>query len=171
MSLGNVLLVHVSTMFAPPTKEEEQEYYALLEIPKYSNLAEIRKGFRKVTLRQQCDKMMLEWNAPQSLNESSKDDEGLGNTTAAFSRNNQRLRLLLLLVEQHEKALAALEERSVQVREAFRILGDRHLRQQYHLLQCRPSRYRMIRGPMRLLHWLTSHRKWFPLLVLQSVVL
>jgi preprotein translocase subunit Sec63 len=147
MSLSNVLLIHVSTLFLPQSerdrrKEQEQEYYALLDLPKYAPIADIRKSYRRISLRLSCDRMMLEWNA-----ESASSQEG------------------------HQKATAALEKRETSIKEAFQILGDKHLRQQYHLLQCRPSRYRVIRGPLAWNQNLTHSRRWFPFLVLQSVIL
>jgi curved DNA-binding protein CbpA len=146
MSLSNVLLIHVSTLFLPQSerdrrKEQEQEYYALLDLPKYAPIADIRKSYRRISLRLSCDRMMLDWTA-----ESTSQ-------------------------HQKAKATAALEKQEASVKEAFQILGDKHLRQQYHLLQCRPSRYRVIRGPLALNQNLTHSRRWFPLLVLQSVIL
>ena len=151
MSLTNVLLLHVSTMFLPPPSPvaEEGEYYDTLDhLPKYSALPEIRKAFRRVTLQIQCDRMMLEWQQQQQHNSSSSSPPSSSSTS-----------------------LAALDERERKVREAFRVLGDKHLRQQYHLLQCRPSRYRILRGPVARIHSLTHARKWFPLLILQSVIM
>ena len=142
MSLTNVLLIHVSSRYMPRTdaeekKEQEREYYNLLELPKYAPIADIRKSFRRLTLQIQCDRMMLEWNAPPDL----------------------------------QAGKTALDKREKLLREAFHILGDKHMRQQYHLLQCRPFRYGMIRGPLAVIHALTQSRRWFPLLVLQSVIL
>lgn len=149
MSLTNVLLIHVSSRYMPRTdkeekKEREREYYALLDLPKYSPVTEIRKSYRRLTLKIQCDRMMLEWN-------SSNDND-----------NEQ--------IAQHQAEKEALDEREALIKEAFQVLGDKHLRQQYHLLQCRPFRYGMIRGPLALIHALTQSRRWFPLLVLQSVI-
>ena len=146
MSLTNVLLIHVSTLFLPQTerqrrKERENEYYALLDLPKYAPIADIRKAYRRISLKLQCDRMMLEWNAPD------------------------------VPTDAHEKATATLDKQEKSIKEAFQILGDKHLRQQYHLLQCRPSRYRVIRGPLALIQNLTHSRRWFPFLVLQSVIL
>jgi curved DNA-binding protein CbpA len=158
MSLSNVLLIHVSTLFLPQSerdirKEQEQECYALLDLPKYAPIADIRKAYRRISLRLQCDRMMLEWNAPPTTTET---------TTVQSS---------LLEVEAHQKATVELEKREKSIKDAFQVLGDKHLRQQYHLLQCRPSRYRVIRGPLAWNQNLTHSRRWFPLLVLQSVIL
>lgn len=185
MSLTNVLLIHVSTMFLPQTpaaertEQEDREYYAALDIPKYSDFPEIRKAFRRVTLQIQCDRMMLEWNhtmtSRPTVPEATTIDASTFNpttntslqhavTTDQTERQQQQQQAL------YQKAAAALDERETRVKEAFRILGDRHLRQQYHLLQCRPSRYRILRGPFAVIHSLTHSRKWFPFLILQSVI-
>lgn len=142
MSLTNVLLIHVSSRYMPRTdaeeqKEQDNEYYNLLELPKYAPIAEIRKAYRRMTLQIQCDRMMVEWNTADNLNENAKK---------------------------------ALDQKEKQIKEAFHILGDKHLRQQYHLLQCRPSRYGLIRGPLAVIRALMQSRRWFPLLVLQSVI-
>ena len=192
MSLVNVLLIHVSTMFLPQNeaaerKERDHEYYALLEIPKYSALPEIRKAHRRVTLRLQCDRMMLEWNAPSSpaagASAGTTEDAttataaatATATTTSRSNSNNQDREDEAAAAasrkrheKQYQKATAALNAKETRIKEAFRVLGDRHLRQQYHLLQCRPSRYRIIRGPLAAIHGLTHYRKWF--LVLQAVI-
>ena len=183
MSLTNVLLIHVSTMFLPQTpaaervEQEDREYYAILDIAKFSALPEIRKAFRRVTLKIQCDRMMLEWNYNTSHSPTGTEEAGAttGDASAANSTTNtvQQATATPNQREQqalYQKAVAALDERETRVKEAFRILGDRHLRQQYHLLQCRPSRYRILRGPFAVIHALTHSRKWFPFLILQSVI-
>ncbi|CAB9508959.1 Probable E3 ubiquitin-protein ligase [Seminavis robusta] len=142
MSLTNVLLIHVSTLFLPQTKkqeekEQENEYYTCLDLPRYAPICDIRKSYRRISLRLQCDRMMLEWNGSEDI----------------------------------ARAAAALDAKEKSIKDAFQILGDKHLRQQYHLLQCRPSRYRVIRGPLSWILNLTHSRRWFPFLVLQSVIL
>ena len=122
---------------AEEEKEQENEFYNILDLPKYAPIAEIRKAYRRMTLKIQCDRMMLEWDASDELKEAAKK---------------------------------GLDKKEKQIKEAFHILGDKHLRQQYHLLQCRPSRYGMIKGPMAVIRALTQSRRWFPLLVLQSVI-
>jgi hypothetical protein len=150
MSLSNVLLLHVSTVFFPGNdkeldKEQQKEFYALLDLPKYAPLVEIRKAYRRASLKLQCDRMMLEWNG-----------------TPADNDFNDAADL--------EKAKKALDEKEQQLQEAYRVLGDGHLRQQYHLLECRPWQYRIIRGPMQVHEKWTHTRRWFPFLVLQSVL-
>lgn len=175
MSLGSVLLIHVSTMFLPQSNnkaqeavdDEQLEYYSLLGIPKFSALPEIRKAYRRATLKLQCDRMMLDWNAPPPVLSNATTSDAI---TAANHNSPEQTAILKQRAAQHQRSVEAFNKHDATVKESFRILGDRHLRQQYHLLQCRPSRYRIIQGPLAILHTLTHPRKWFPFLVLQSVI-
>jgi len=181
MSLTSVLLIHVSTIFtaANDDDDEEHEFYSLLELPKYAPLTEIRKAHRRVSLQLQCDRMMLEWN--NTASSGSDQEEGgtaaaaaaaavattLTSTAAAAMPSSSRSRSHRTAAE---KALWKLDERERRIKRAFGILGDKHLRQQYHLLQCRPSRYKVIQGPLAVIRSITHPRRWFPFLILQSVI-
>lgn len=136
MSLSNVLLLHVSTAFLPRNDQEleqerQEEYYAILDLPKFAPSDEVRRAYRRASLKLQCDRMMMEWN---------------GDSTEVLDEKERRLQ------------------------KAYRVLGDRHLRQQYHLLQCQPSRSKVLEGPIAIYNRITQTRRWFPFLVLQSVI-
>lgn len=142
MSLTNVLLIHVSSRYMPRTDAEEEK--------------ERQKEYYTL--------LGLPIYAP------------IAEIRKAYRRNTLQIRCDRMMLEwsnnnEGQAAKTALDEKESLVKEAFQILGDKHLRQQYHLLQCRPSRYGMMKGPLAVIHALTQSRRWFPLLVLQSVIL
>jgi preprotein translocase subunit Sec63 len=142
MSLTNVLLIHVSSRYMPRTDAEEQQE----QEKEYYHLLGLPKYSPVTEIRKSYRRLTLQIQCDRMMLEWNSEDED------------------------HTAAKAALDEKELHLKEAFHVLGDKHLRQQYHLLQCRPSRYKIIKGPLALIHALTQSRRWFPLLVLQSVI-
>lgn len=151
-SLSNVILLHVSAACLPRTEKQRQrevkkEYYHILGLPLYSSAEDIRKAYRHLSLQIQCDRMTVEWH-------NNNDDETTTNTTTDKEQQLQK-------IDAFEKS----------IKNAFRILGDKHLRQQYHLLECSPSRYAIINGKKKIYDKLLSSTYLFPYIVMQSVLL
>jgi hypothetical protein len=140
-------------------EEEEEEYYHVLELPKYASLPEIRKAHRRISQRLACERMSLSLLTDQQQQQQQQQQ------AAPFTA--KEMRRMIKMLDQF-----ALREKKA--KHAYAVLGDAHLRQQYHLLQCQPRRYRVIHGtrsPLQFIQNWTRPGRWMPLLVLQSVLM
>ena len=143
MSLSNVLLLHVSTAFLPRNEAERQAE----QREEFYTILDLHKYASSEEIRRAHRRATLKLDCDRTMLQYKEGDT------------------------HHGFAKKALKEREEKIQKAYRVLGQRHLRQQYHLSQCRPSRYKVMQGEIAFYNRMTSARRWFPFLVLQAVLI